>query len=137
MSRRRGHPGGVHFDSLLAIISGMVEGLHETLGPGSEVLLHNLREPQHSVIAIAGSLTGRTIGAPATDLLLRLLRAGDTDTNPINYATQAPDGRQLRSSTLFIRDLDGNTIGALCINIDVSQAAEVNEWLAACVSSPG
>jgi len=140
MDQRSNPPNRAYLNPLLLVISGMVKGLQQTLGPGSEVLLHNLQEPQRSVIAIAGNLTGRTIGAPATDLLLRLLRTGRTDTNPINYGTQTADGRQLRSSTLFIHDLNENVIGALCINIDVSQGAEIQEWLSshiAALMTPG
>ena len=116
-------------DPLLLAVAAMVHDLQRSIGPGSEVLVHNLREPQHSVISIAGNLTGRKIGAPVTDLLLRMLRQGKTDTNPVNYQTQTPDGRPLRSSTVFIRDPNGEVIGALCINIDVSGGAEVREWL--------
>jgi predicted transcriptional regulator YheO len=116
-------------DPLLLAVAAMVHDLQRIIGPGSEVLIHNLRDPEHSVISIAGNLTGRRIGAPVTDLLLRMLREGKTDTNPVNYQTQTLDGRKSRSSTVFIRDPNGEVIGALCINIDVSGEAEARKWL--------
>ena len=85
------------------------------LGPGNEVLLHDLSRLPDSIAAIAGDLTHRTVGGPMTDLLLGLIRRGTTQ-DLINYRTNSPDGRPIRSSTLFLRDADGVAIGCLCVN---------------------
>jgi predicted transcriptional regulator YheO len=45
---------------------------------------------------------------------------GDDAANSINYRTVLPDGRVLRSSTIFIRDDDGLIVGSLCINQDLT-----------------
>ena len=38
-----------------------------------------------------------------------------------NYRTHGPDGRPIRSLTLFLRDSDGVAVGCLCVNsLDVS-----------------
>lgn len=50
-----------------------------------------------------------------TDLLLGLIRRGTTQ-DLINYRTNSPDGRPIRSSTLFLRDADGVAVGCLCVN---------------------
>ncbi len=50
-----------------------------------------------------------------TDLLLGLVRRGTTQ-DLTNYETHGPDGRAIRSSTLFLRDADGVAIGCLCVN---------------------
>ncbi|HEY3478674.1 MAG TPA: helix-turn-helix domain-containing protein, partial [Streptomyces sp.] len=71
-------------------------------------------------------LTGRNVGGPMTDLLLGLVRRGTTQ-DLTNYRTHGPDGRAIRSSTLFLRDADGVAVGCLCVNsVDVSASAGGN-----------
>jgi len=106
--------GGATHD-LLASLVPAVHGLAAMLGPGNEVLLHDLSRLPDSIAAIAGDLTHRTVGGPMTDLLLGLIRRGTTQ-DLINYRTNSPDGRPIRSSTLFLRDGDGVAIGCLCVN---------------------
>ena len=100
---------------LLTSLVPAVHGLAAMLGPGNEVLLHDLSRLPDSIVAIAGDLTGRTVGGPMTDLLLGLIRRGTTQ-DLINYRTNSPDGRPIRSSTLFLRDADGVAVGCLCVN---------------------
>ncbi len=99
--------------------------LVQAIGPGSEVVVHDLSQPESSIMAIAGDLTGRQVGGPLTDLVLRLLKSGRTDQNLLNYETKTSDGRILKSSTLFIHDERGKTVGCLCIN------QEITSWLLA------
>ena len=117
------HPvaaGSVTHD-LLASMVPTVHGLAAMLGPGNEVLLHDLSRLPDSIVAIAGDLTNRTVGGPMTDLLLGLIRRGTTQ-DLINYRTNGPDGRPIRSSTLFLRDADGAAVGCLCVNSVVPEA---------------
>ena len=105
----------------LAVIIPLVAGLAEVLGDDAEVVLHELSHPHDSVIAIAGNVTGRRVGAPLTDLILRLLRQGKLESNLLNYESRGPDGKLLRSSTILIRDDAGQLIGCLCINFDLTK----------------
>ncbi|WP_410585109.1 aminotransferase class V-fold PLP-dependent enzyme [Amycolatopsis sp. lyj-108] len=106
---------GVASSDLLTALVPAVHALAAMLGPGNEVLLHDLSRLPDSIVAIAGDLTGRTVGGPMTDLLLGLVRRGTTQ-DLTNYETHGPDGRAIRSSTLFLRDADGVAIGCLCVN---------------------
>lgn len=116
--------GGSAAKAGLATLAGMVPDLAQALGPDHEVVLHDLRLIPNSIIAIGGNLTGRSVGGPATDLLLRLVHQGRSD-NVLRYQTRSADGRILRSSTLFVRDPDGRPVGCLCINTDIT------DWLSA------
>lgn len=98
----------------------VVEDLVSAIGIPCEVVLHDLRDPSRSIIAIAGDITGRAVGGPTTDLVLRLLQSGQIKENLISYPATTPDGAPLRSSTLFVRDEEGEVIGCLCINIDLT-----------------
>ncbi|PRY40676.1 aminotransferase class V-fold PLP-dependent enzyme [Umezawaea tangerina] len=102
---------------VLAALVPTVNSLAAALGAGTEVVLHDLGALPNSIVAIAGDLTGREVGGPMTDLLLGLVRRGTTQ-DLTNYETYAPDGRVIRSSTVFLRDADGVAVGCLCVNSD-------------------
>ncbi len=114
-----GNPPAMH--PVLEAAKQIIPGLAKTLGDDAEVVLHEFSHPQDSVVAIEGNITGRKVGAPLTDLLLRLVRRGQVDRDVINYSTHTDDGRVLRSSTIFLRDEGGQAIGCLCINIDLTR----------------
>lgn len=109
-------------ESILECLKPVVYFLGAALGNNCEVVLHDLSQPERSVIAIAnGHITGRQVGSPVTDLVLRLLRRGGMKQDALlNYETRTRDGRKLRSSTLFIRDNESRIIGAMCINWDLT-----------------
>ncbi|MGI6871488.1 aminotransferase class V-fold PLP-dependent enzyme [Amycolatopsis sp. 3B14] len=119
-------PSAAATDSVLSALVPAVSGLAAMLGPGNEVVLHDLSKLPDSIVAIAGGITGREPGGPMTDLLLGLVRRGTTH-DLTNYETHGPDGRPIRSSTIFLRDPDGVAIGCLCVNSEVTQgpASEV------------
>jgi predicted transcriptional regulator YheO len=108
----------------------IVQDLVKAIGIPCEVVLHDLRDPSRSIVAIGGDLTGRSVGGPLTDLGLRMLRSGGFEDNLISYANTTPDGKPLRSSTLFVRGESGAVIGALCINIDITYWTVVSKIVA-------
>ena len=105
-------------EQTLAMLATLVEPLSRTLPADSEVVLHDLRRLPNSIVAIAGDITGRRVGGPATDLLLRKAATGTIATT-VGYETRLPDGRTLRSTTIVVRDTSGTAVAALCINCDV------------------
>lgn len=108
----------------------ILPGLAQMLGPNYEVILHDLRYPDSSIIGICGSVTGRAVGGPITNFVLHTLHNyGNNAPDRINYRTETRDGRILRSSTIFIRDDEGNIIGCLCFNSDVTPYLNVMEHL--------
>lgn len=111
--------------------------LAELLGPQAEILLHDTSDLSSSVVALVnGHISGRDIGAPATDLVLKILRNHERHDGDFlaNYPAESNSGRRFRSSTLFIRDDEGKLAGMLCVNIDDTDllgAAEVLRALTA------
>lgn len=94
----------------------------QTLGRNCEVAIHDFSQLPHSLVHIEGNVTRRRIGAPVTDLVLRVLRHDkDGVKDMANYKTVTRDGRILKSSTTFIRNPAGKVIGAFCINYDVTE----------------
>lgn len=104
----------------LEAIEQVIPGLAKMLGSRYEVILHDLSHTESSIVVLAGDVTHRKLGGPATNYLLHLLQEGDGVADSVNYQNQMPDGRVLRSSTMFIRDDEGRILGSLCINKDLS-----------------
>jgi predicted transcriptional regulator YheO len=101
----------------------LVNGIAAQFGPNCEVVLHDLTRPYDStIVAIAnGHVTGRKVGDPGTNLGLELLRGNQVDGgHKFNYVTQTKDGRLLRSTSMYMKNREGKTIGALCINFDIT-----------------
>lgn len=91
------------------------------LGKSTEVVLHDTTDLNNSIIAIRnGHVSGRSVGGPATDLVLRILKDPQLNKKDYlcNYVGYAKGGRPLRSSTFFIRNAYGEITGMLCINTD-------------------
>ncbi|WP_020670636.1 helix-turn-helix transcriptional regulator [Amycolatopsis nigrescens] len=116
-------------DALLESLKPIVQGIAATFGRSCEVVLHDFRRPEKSVVAIAGELTGRHVGGSMSEIGMGLLAKGDQAGNELNYVTTTPGGRQLKSSTMPLRDERGQVFGALCINIDVTALRQVADLL--------
>ena len=117
----------------LALLANLMDGLGAMLGPHYELILHDLHDLNdltHTVVAVVGNVTGRSIGSPATNFLIDLLnRHGNEAPDSINYRNVSRTGQTLRSSTMFIRDEDKRIIGSLCVNQDLSMYLEASRLL--------
>ncbi|MEO8391278.1 PAS domain-containing protein [Polaromonas sp.] len=105
---------------LLEQLQYVAQGLSETFAPFCEVVLHDLLDPKHSILAIHNNLSGRRVGDPTTEL--GLARIADPSYQQVisNYANQFADGRQAKSTSVGIRDSSGRYIAALCMNVDLT-----------------
>lgn len=114
---------------LLNFVSRLSEGLGQALGKNCEIVVHDFASPENSIIAITnGSLTGRQVGDTLDALGLQLLK-NHPPSDLLNYHTKTKDGKDLRSSSVFLRDEKGQIFGALCINVDVSDLLKIQEWV--------
>ncbi|MEU6538364.1 PAS domain-containing protein [Streptomyces sp. NPDC047000] len=100
-----------------------------------EVVLHDLRDPEHAVRAIENNLSGRRTGDPATEL--GLARIADPRYPDVvqNYPNRFPDGRPAKSTSIGIRNAAGDYVAALCLNLDVSMLSPVALALANLVAT--
>ena len=90
-------------DRILKQLQQIGDSIVAMFGRNCETCIHDLTDLHHSLIYINGTVTGREIGAPATDLLVKLLKNGDEIPEDMhNYRTVSGDGRTLKSSTMFI-----------------------------------
>lgn len=102
----------------------LARGLAEALGENYEIIIHDLSDPEHSILAVHNSFTGRSPGGPLTGFGLEMLQSEeyqDMDYLP-NYLAYTKEGREIRGNCLFIRDEERNLLGFLCINYDMTDA---------------
>ena len=83
----------------------MLDGLAQYLGTGYELVLHSLEDLEHSAIRVMNSHTGRSEGAPITELALTMLGRihAQTQGDTVCYSSTNRDGKPLRSCTIAIR----------------------------------
>ena len=102
---------------IIQSLAQLVEPL-ASLMADCEVVVHDLSQVPNTIVAIAGGLTGRKVGDPATDVLLKQMAEGRVRTM-VNYSSVLPDGRRIRCATIAVKDSQGNPVAALCINSNV------------------
>ncbi|MGI6608638.1 MAG: helix-turn-helix transcriptional regulator [Erysipelotrichaceae bacterium] len=105
--------------TILESYKTIIEGLAKYLSTSYEIVLHSLENFDQSVVAIYnGEHTGRKVGAPITDLALKLLEQienGHEDS--IVYFSRNKNGEPLKSTTIAIRGEGRRIIGLICMNM--------------------
>lgn len=98
----------------------IVEALGKTLAPLTEVVLHDLSQPEHSIVAIANNLSGREVGDSATSYgFARMTDPAFPDVLQ-NYPNRFPDGRAVKSTSIGLRNSRGDYVATICLNVDLS-----------------
>ncbi|KAB1070319.1 transcriptional regulator [Methylobacterium planeticum] len=105
---------------LMDQLKQIAQGLGETFAPFCEVVLHDLTDPQHAILAIHNNLSARAVGEPATELGLARIADPDYPTILTNYPNAFADGRQAKSTSIGIKDARGTYVAALCLNVDLT-----------------
>ncbi len=119
---------------LVDILRRLAEGIVAVIGPFCEVVVHDFGDLEHSVVVIAGDVTGRRPGAPVPDLNFTSEELNCYTPDQVNYRSRS-DSRELQSSTIWIRRPDGTPIGAVCINVDYSDLRQARDLLDRLIAS--
>ncbi len=99
----------------------VAKGVAETFGSNCEVVIHDFSNLETSIVAIFnGHVTGRTVETQMTDSILEKINKHQEGHDVYNYTGKSTLGRELKSTTNFIRDLDQEIIGCMCINFDIT-----------------
>jgi len=86
---------------------------------GIEILLHNLADPAHSLIALENNVTGRHLRDGTTNLLIDLKRRQLLNEEKLNYELNI-GARKFKCTTIPITRTDFGVVGAICINVDAN-----------------
>ena len=95
------------------------------------MVIHDVgaKHPEHSIVAIEnGHVTGRKVGDGASHVVLEQVRQADAQpSDHLSYLTKTPDGKILKSSTMYIRGRSGKVAAILGINYDISSLLMVED----------
>lgn len=121
----------------LALLTQMAHAMAAQFGPSCEVVIHDLTgEMDHTVAYIEnGQVSGRKQGDGPSHAVLDFLRDRRAPTEDhLGYLTRTPDGKILKSSTLYIKGPSGAVDAIFSINYDVSALLTVETALKSLVS---
>ncbi|WP_261939286.1 transcriptional regulator [Pandoraea sp. NE5] len=114
----------------------IVEALGQTFAPLVEVVLHDLTEPDHAIVAIANNLSGREPGDAVTEMGLARIADPAFPEVIANYANRFPDGRPAKSTSIGLKNGRGEYVAAICLNMDISMLAAAAASVQQLVSVP-
>ena len=125
LSKNQPKKGGAPTEnSKLELLRQVAAGIAAQFGSNCEVAIHDLsRDPDRSIVFIAnGHVSGRKVGDGASNVVMEQLRTQDPEPKDhLCYLTKTPDGKILKSSTVYIRDRKGKVSAILAINYDISR----------------
>lgn len=102
----------------------IARGIAQQFGANCEVVIHEISDKSaySSVVAIEnGHVTGRKVGDGPSHVVLEQLGRGDNQVaDQVAYLTRTKDGKILKSTSIYIRDAEGNVAAILGINYDIS-----------------
>ena len=106
------------------MLKQVAAGIAAQFGSSCEVVVHDLsRDPDRSIVFILnGHVSGRKVGDGASTVVMEQLRTNDPEPRDhLCYLTKTPDGKILKSSTVYIRNSRGKVSAIFAINYDISK----------------
>ncbi|MEI2296857.1 helix-turn-helix transcriptional regulator [Ensifer sp. MJa1] len=112
----------------LAMHAPAASAISALLYPHAEVVLHDLKAG--TIAAIWNCFSGRSVGEDSLiEAEFTRFSAKDMVLGP--YEKTGPDGQRFKSISAVLRDGEGEAIGLLCINLDVSMIDNALKLLSA------
>jgi hypothetical protein len=113
-------------DDLFSVYRDIVNGIGKTFsGTGVEIVLHDVRNPLKSIVAIQNPISGRRLDDPNTNFGLELIKdysiIPHRGTSYVSYKLTLKDGRKIKSTTIPLYNKKYGLIGLICLNIDISK----------------
>ena len=97
---------------ILETLVSVAHGIARQFGNNCEVCIHELKEEdlEHTILFIInGGITGRKVGEGASNVVLKTIekiKKGEPIVDHLSYLTKASNGKILKSSTVFIKDMN-------------------------------
>ena len=117
----------------LESLKQIADGIAAQFGSNCEVVIHEVSSSRmdHSIIYIVnGHVSGRKIGDGASQVALeQMLDHSAQPKDQLSYLTKTPDGKILKSSSIYIRNSRGLVVAILAINYDVSRLLMIQQTI--------
>ena len=115
----------------LEALKQIAAGIAAQFGDKCEVVIHDVSggHPEHTIVHIEnGHVSGRKVGDGASQVVLDQFKSqNEHPKDHLCYLTRTPDGKILKSSSLYIRNNRGNVISIFSINYDISAMKAMEE----------
>lgn len=122
------------------MLKQIAAALAAEFGHNCEVVIHDLsaHNMEHPIVHIEnGHVTGRKVGdGPSKVVMEQILNADEAPHDHLAYLTRTPDGKVLKSSTIYIRNSKGKVTAILSINFDISALLMVNGAISDLIETP-
>lgn len=125
--------GGAMETKRLEALKQIADGIAAQFGKNCEVVIHEVNSCRmdHTIVYIVnGHVSGRKIGDGASQVVLeQMLNHNAQPQDHLGYLTKTPDGKILKSSSLYIRNNKGVVVAILAINYDVSALTMISQTI--------
>jgi len=113
------------------ILTKVMNMLENQFGKNCEIVLHDFSKSiDQTIVDIRnGHVTNRKVGGCGSNLGLEVMRGTVSDDDRYNYITFAPNGTILRSSSIHFKNSQGELIGSLCVNLDITESIRFENYL--------
>ncbi len=117
------------------LLKQLANGIAAQFGSKCEVVIHDVTAMDHSIVYIVnGHVSGRKIGDGGSRVVIeQAIQADAQPRDELCYLTRTPDGKILKSSSIYIRNSRGKVEAIFSINYDVTglimQRSELDEFL--------
>ena len=124
---------GVMETRRLESLKQIAAGIAAQFGDKCEVVIHDVSgsHPEHTIVHIEnGHVSGRKVGDGASKVVMEQLEhQNDQPQDHLCYLTRTPDGKILKSSSLYIRNGRGAVTAIFSINYDISNMMLMHQEL--------
>ena len=114
----------------LEMLKQIAAGIAAQFGSNCEVVVHDVsgKNMEHSIVHIEnGHVSGRKVGDGGSHVVVEQMIQQDAQPEDyLGYLTKRPNGKVLKSSTMYIRNSRGKVVALLSINFDISALSMVD-----------
>ncbi|TKB28626.1 transcriptional regulator [Desulfopila sp. IMCC35006] len=122
-------------EQIFITLKQLADLMTNMFGDNCEVVIHDVTTEKMQLVHITGKVTRRKIGAPVTDVVKKyLLSDGNAVEDRHCFMTLMDDGSELKSSTSYIRNRNGEVVYAFCVNFNTTDHHNAIQMLQAFVN---
>ncbi|MBQ6116228.1 MAG: transcriptional regulator [Oscillospiraceae bacterium] len=106
----------------LELLKQLADGIAAQFGSKCEVVIHDVNAMDRSIVYIVnGHVSGRKVGDGGSRVVIeQAIQADAQPRDELCYLTRTPEGKILKSSSIYIRNSRGVVTGVFSINYDVT-----------------
>ncbi len=106
----------------LNMLKQLADGIAAQFGEKCEVVIHDVNAMNRSIVYIVnGHVSGRKLGDGGSRVVIeQAIRSDAQPKDELCYLTRTPEGKILKSSSIYIRNSKGAVTGIFSINYDVT-----------------